>query len=255
MRFSKLHMLLAVALALLVVPAAAQARDRDHDGLPDKWEKRNHLSTKKKSANRDPDRDHVDNRNEYRERTKPRRKDSDRDGRRDGREDADHDGLKNAAEDATGNDPVDPDTDNDGVEDGDEQAGTVASYEDGVLTIDLAGGGSVSGKVTEDTHVRCGTESAAERGYRRSHKRGRAAHRGGPGGEGFGPGDGDPGDFEGEGAGSEGFGPCHGDGDEAGDPASDDSCLVEGAAVHEAVLHVGSDGAVWVKVEVLKSSS
>src|SRR3954470_1700872 len=134
---------LAAAVALLAVPAVSQARDRDHDGLPDKWEKKFHLSTHKNSANADADRDRVDNANEFRERTSPRRRDTNRNGRPDGREDRDRDHLNNAGEDATGNDPVDKDTDNDGIPDGKEQAGVVSAYNQttGDLTIDLANNG------------------------------------------------------------------------------------------------------------------
>jgi hypothetical protein len=219
MRITKL-VLAAVMLALVVAPAAAQARDRDRDGLPDRWEKRNHLSTHAKSANKDPDRDRVDNLNEYRERTKARKRDSDRDGVRDGREDRDGDGLSNSAEDKTGNDPSDSDTDNDGVEDGDENAGTVASYEDGVLTIDLVGGGSVTGKVTDDTRLSCESESSAESAYRGHARSSRTGH-------------------------------C-----ENGDSSSGDSnsCTIAvGDRVHEAELRVtSSDGNVWREVELLK---
>src|SRR3954447_19217530 len=180
MRTIKYVVLAVAAAALLALPGIAQAkaRDRDHDRLPDTWEKRHHFSTHKKSAKGDPDRDslsnlaeyrsktnprdadtdndgradddedrdrdHVDNGNEARERTNPRRRDSDRDGIRDGREDRDRDGLNNAGEDRTGNDPMDRDTDDDGVEDGDEQAGVVDSFDGTTLVISLAGGGSVS---------------------------------------------------------------------------------------------------------------
>src|SRR4051794_4779992 len=151
-----------VALAaLLALPGAALAksRDRDHDKLPDRWEHAHHLSTAKKNAKADPDkdglsnlgelrshcdprdadsdndgredgdedrdRDNVDNANEVREPTSPTDADSDNDGRRDGREDRDRDHLNNAGEDRTANDPVDPDSDDDGVRDGDEFAGTI----------------------------------------------------------------------------------------------------------------------------------
>src|SRR5688572_10592513 len=106
---------LVVALLALLTPASAVAGDRDHDGLPDRWEQRHRLSTHAGSGAADPDRDRVDNRNEYRERTDPRDRDSDNDGRSDGREDSDRDRLANAAEDQTGNDPRDRDTDDDGV--------------------------------------------------------------------------------------------------------------------------------------------
>ena len=197
-------------VAMLLVPAGAQARDRDHDKLPDRWEKKFKLSAKKKGTRKDADRDglnnlgelrsgtsprdkdsdndgvrdddedrdrdRVDNANEIREGTSPRDKDSDDDRRGDAREDRDRDGLKNGAEDLTGNDPVDPDTDDDGDRDGAEQAGVVASFEEGKLTIDLANGGSVSGKVTDDTAIECETEDSEESDHRgRNHGRAKSS--------------------------------------------------------------------------------
>jgi hypothetical protein len=192
-------------MALSLLPAAAaEARDRDRDRLPDRWEKRHHLSTKKKSGSKDPDRDglsnlgeyrsktdprrgdtdrdavadddedpdrdRVDNDNEIREGTKPRDRDSDDDRRGDGREDRDRDGLLNAAEDLTGNDPKDRDSDNDGVGDGAEQAGVVTSFGAGRLTIDLANGPSITGLVVPTTDVECESEDQLE-----SFQRGRVS--------------------------------------------------------------------------------
>jgi hypothetical protein len=110
-----------VGLLVVALPGAAAARDRNHDRIPDRWEKRHHLSLHKNQAKRNQDRD----------------------------------GLKNRQEWKAGDDPRDPDSDNDGVEDGDEGAGTIASFQDHVLTIDLFGGGSISGLVTEGTEVKC----------------------------------------------------------------------------------------------------
>jgi hypothetical protein len=81
--------LLLVLLALPFIPTTASgaaARDRDGDRLPDRWERRYHLSTSWKSARGDADRDGLSNLREYRLRTNPRRRDSDRDGVRDGAE-------------------------------------------------------------------------------------------------------------------------------------------------------------------------
>ena len=161
--------LLALSLLALAAPTAAQAAtDRDRDRLPDRWEKRFHISTAKASAEGDPDRDRVDNLNERRQGTNPRDRDSDNDRRPDGREDRDGDALSNAAEDLTGNDPVDRDTDDDGVRDGAERAGTVASLQDGELTIRLARGGVLRGFVDDSTVVGCSSERRLEAG--RSHK-------------------------------------------------------------------------------------
>ena len=284
----KLHYLVAalVAIAMLAVPAVASARDRDHDRLPDKWERKHHLSTKHKSARKDPDRDGlinldefrlhtdprdadtdndgvedgdedrdrdgVDNDNEAREHTSPLRRDTDRDGVRDAREDRDDDGLNNGAEDVTGNDPIDDDSDDDGVEDGAEQAGTIASFDPttGVLVIDVAGGGQVSGRVTAATEIKCETEDEAE-------------DRSGPSASSSesGPGhDGDGSDSSGPGSGGEdNSGPGSGDDEPDNAPgAADEACpggtaaLVPGARVHEAELELTSAGAVWEEIELIR---
>ncbi|MFL5849332.1 MAG: hypothetical protein ACJ76R_10390 [Solirubrobacteraceae bacterium] len=121
----------ALALAALSVAAVASADrghrgDRNHDGLPDRWERRHHLSLKVNQAHRDPDRDKLDNRNEFRHGTDPNKRDTDDDGVRD-------------------RDEVNP-------------AGTIASFDNGVLTITLRNGQSVSGRVTADTKIECENE-------------------------------------------------------------------------------------------------
>src|SRR5437763_10638372 len=94
-------------VGLMLMPGAAVARkhrgkscprsarvDRNRDGLPDRWECRHHLSLKANQARRDQDRD----------------------------------GLNNLGEYKASDDPRNPDTDGDGVKDGDEHAGTIASF-------------------------------------------------------------------------------------------------------------------------------
>jgi hypothetical protein len=128
---------LVVLSCLATATSAAVARDRDHDRLSDRWEKRYRLSTVKKSARGNPDRDGLRNLGEFRRRTHPRRKDTDRDGLRDGaevrryrtnprRKDTDRDGLSDRAEiRRTHTNPRKKDTDGDGHSDGVEvQAGT-----------------------------------------------------------------------------------------------------------------------------------
>src|SRR5215212_11118088 len=126
-----LIMVAAVALAALSVAAVASADrghrgDRNHDGLPDRGERRHHLSLKVNQAHRDPDRDKLDNRNEFRHGTDPNKRDTDDDGVRD-------------------RDEVNP-------------VGTIASFDNGVLTITLRNGQSVSGRVTADTKIECENE-------------------------------------------------------------------------------------------------
>jgi hypothetical protein len=111
------------ALALLALPSVAAARDRNNDRIPDRWEKRHHLSLEVKQTTRDQDRDHLGNRAEF----------------------------------LSGNDPRDRDSDGDGVMDDDENAGRIASFDPASrrLVIDLFGGDSVSGIVNGDTRIRC----------------------------------------------------------------------------------------------------
>jgi hypothetical protein len=198
----KLCVLALAAVLLLALPAAASAkrhhertRDRNHDGLPDKWERHHHLSTKARGvgkadpdrdglnnrgefrsrtnprradsdgdgvgdANEDADRDGVDNGNECRERTNPRRRDSDGDGVRDGAEDADRDRLNNGGEDEAEDDPINPDTDGDGIKDGDERAGEITAWDGTTLTIRVFGGSTISGVVDDGTWIDCGDDSA-----------------------------------------------------------------------------------------------
>ena len=120
-------LLLACAFAaVLAFPASGMARshgDRNRDGLPDRWERANHLSLKVNQAKRDQD----------------------------------HDGLRNKAEFRAGDNPRDADTDNDGVRDGQEKAGQVVSFTGGVLTVHLFNGDDVKGTVDADTEFECKT--------------------------------------------------------------------------------------------------
>ena len=216
--------------AMLLIASSAAAKDRNRDGIPDRWEKRFDLSLKVDQANKDQDRDKVDNLNEFQEKTNPRDKDTDNDGRKDGKEDGDHDGLNNQNEDASANLPDDPDTDNDEVKDGDEVAGTIASFQDPVLTIDLLGGGSVTGNVTADTRIECRTEDEQE-DENEVEDHAVASDDGNEG----------PGD-ENEGPGSDNEGPGN-----AGDLCTI-ADLTPGTMVHEAEL----EGSSFEKVELIK---
>src|SRR3954447_23202507 len=111
-----------VALSLLLAGSAQAATgDRNRDGLPDRWERSHHLSLRVNQARRDQD----------------------------------HDGLNNRAEYRAGMNPHDRDSDDDGVADGRENAGSVTSFANGVLTLTLAKGGTLTAKVTDATRIQC----------------------------------------------------------------------------------------------------
>jgi hypothetical protein len=234
---SKIRLLLfgVVFVALLAVPGAAMAksRDRDHDRLPDKWEKKFHLSTHKKSAKGNPDRDGLNNLGEFRSRTSPRDADTDNDGVRDGVDDTDHDGVGNGEELREHTNPCDRDTDNDGIGDAEETIGTVASFTEdspgsgtGTLTINLTGGGTLTGRVDATTRIECRAPEHA--GVHERH------------GDNSGPGSGD-GDNSGPGNGGDERTPCS------------TADLTAGTPVHEAELDGNGSSAVFEKVELIKS--
>src|SRR3954454_3578842 len=146
--------LLATTTALLAlsVPSVALASgaDRNHDGLPDSWENRHHLSLKANQAKQDQDNDGLNNAGERKRGTDPRKADSDRDG------------LKDGMEVKTGNNPRKRDTDGDGIPDGRENAGSFASFANGSLTIKLANGQTISGRLSDATHMSCEDEDQNE---------------------------------------------------------------------------------------------
>jgi hypothetical protein len=139
---ARLHRVLAT-LALLIAATAlcaapALARKRDRDKLPDRWERKFHLSTKNNDANRDRDRDGLSNYREYRSHTNPRKKDTDRDG------------LKDRAELRFGFKPRDRDSDDDGTRDGKENAGKITALTGSSITIRLAAGGKLNARLAVD---------------------------------------------------------------------------------------------------------
>jgi hypothetical protein len=259
------------ALAMLALPGAASAKDRDDDRMPDRWERKHDLNVGKRDGARDPDRDglsnrgeflvksdprdsdsdsdgvedgdedadrdRVDNANEIDQKTHPRDRDSDDDGIKDGDEDVDDDGLEGAEEDATGNDPDDADTDDDGTEDGDEAAGWVASFNDPVLTLRLADGTTLTGRITKDTEIDCETEDEHESDESESEDDDARSSRSGDDSSD------DNGDDDAPGSRSE-----H-EGDE------DDQCLTSdlaiGVRVHEAEFHTTESGVVFEEIEIL----
>jgi hypothetical protein len=233
MRKIKLLLFGAVLAALLAVPGAAMAKshDRNHDGIPDKWEHKFHLSTHRNVAKGDPDKDGLNNLGEFRARTNPRKADTNGNGINDANDDQDGDGVDNVDEQHEGTDPRNPDTNQNGVEDGDEVGGTVVSFvEDsanpgtGVLTIKLADNSTISGKVDSSTEIECRTAGAeGDRHDRHGADDGPNHDAGGDNGD---------------------------QGDDHGNCTTAD--LTQGTAVHEAELQGSGDSAVFEEVKLLK---
>ena len=236
----------AVALAMLLVPGAAlakthhhKARDRNHDGIPDKWEKKHHLSLKVNEARKDPDHDGLNNKQEFKDRTNPRKADTDGDGLNDGQE------IE------VGDNPNNPDTDGGGVRDGEEIDGTVQSFTQGTdpntgtLTILLPDGtNTVTGAVTADTRIECDNGDQGDQGgevHASDH---------GDGGDQSGDNSGGGGDQSGDGGdngGENGAG-------QAGNCSTAD--LTPGAVIHEAKIEKASDGTpTFTKIELESTSA
>jgi ribosomal protein L27 len=168
MHRSRVIIISGVAALAAVSPAAALAHsgDRNHDGLPDRWEARHHLSLRVNEATRDQDHDGLNNLGELRRGTDPRKADTDGDG------------LSDGLEVRTGNDPRRRDSDADGTADGRENAGSVTSFSGGVLTIRLGDGSTVSGTVNDATHMSCRRADTHEIEAETTvhHRRGTVAH-------------------------------------------------------------------------------
>ena len=144
---ARLHRVLAT-LSLLVAAAAltaspALARKRDHDKLPDRWERKHHLNLQRDDAGRDNDHDGLSNYREYRSHTNPRKRDSDRDG------------LKDRAELRFRFDPRDRDSDDDGIKDGKENAGRITRLSGSSITIKLAAGGKLTAALGDGASGAC----------------------------------------------------------------------------------------------------
>jgi hypothetical protein len=230
------------ALALLAMPGLAAAKDRNHDRIPDKWEKRHHLSLKVNQA----------------------------------RLNQDGDKLRNRAEFLAGDNPRNADSNGDGVMDGEDNAGTIASFdaETGKLTINLFGGETVSGLVNEETEIKCEDHSGASASSEGSGSEEEAESGDDNGGEEVEPGDDNGGEEEaGDDNGGQGEEESADDngGEEAGEdnggdnsgPGSENSgssdgeqsncttaALTPGAVVQEAELKVANGQATFEKVEL-----
>jgi hypothetical protein len=150
------------------------------------------------------------------------------------RRDQDRDGLRNLAEFRAGDNPRKADTDDDGIPDGQEHAGRVTSFENGVLTISVFGGQTLTGMVTGDTEIECKRAGARA-----------ADHGGGDSPDNSGPGSGDS-------RGDDDHGDDHGrENDENEEHACPDGALAPGAVVHEAELRATGTGTVFRQIELV----
>ncbi len=251
-----------VGAALIVAPAVglAKGRDRDHDRMPDKWERAHHLNPRVNDAAKDPDKDGLSNLSEFRHGTNPRRADTDEDG------------VNDRTELRDGTNPRHDDAGDDNGNDANEVRGTVVSFDSGVLTLQPAtdGAATVSGTVNDATRIDCDAADATA-----------SSHGGDDGGSdddhsgpGSGSGETEPGDDnsgpgsansgrssdDNSGQGSSNSGSDDGTGHDAGDDNGDDqkndnACttakLVPGAVVREAKTVTADDGStVFTKIEL-----
>jgi len=114
-----------------------------------------------------------------------------------------------------------------------QNAGTIASFRDGVLTLTLNDGSMVSGQVTDATEIKCEAVEPQETGHSR-HADG--DHGGGNNG----------GDDNGN----------NDDQSEAahGAPMCSSATLVPGAVVRDAELTISGAGAIWQEVELAEQN-
>jgi hypothetical protein len=210
---------LALALSLGAI-ATASAKDRNHDRIPDSWEKANKLSLKVNQAKRDQDKDSLSNRGEYQ----------------------------------AGDNPRDADTDGDGTPDGEEGAGTITAWDPdtGELTINLFGGDSVTGTVTDNTEVQCAPTDSSEDPADATDKSARPDDQATPPP----PGAEDPTGDEPTGDQPPADGPPHHGGGhcQQGVPCSADDLAVD-EAVQEAHLSATADGLVFDEIKLGAAAS
>jgi hypothetical protein len=201
---------LLALVGMLLLASSASAKDRNHDRIPDRWEKRHSLSLKVNQARKDQDRD----------------------------------GLKNRAEWKAGTSPRDDDSDNDGIEDGTENAGTILSFDGSVLKITVFGQSDpLVGLVDSSTEIEC-EHSGATLSEHGDDTQGSGDDT--QGSDDGGPGD-DQGDDQSDGQNGDGQ---HGDDDQFDEQPCGTDQLTAGMKVKEAELELHSGSAVFHKLEL-----
>ncbi len=139
-RAGRVLLFVGTGLAMMLAtstPAFARPADRNHNKIPDSWEKKFHMSLNRNQANLDADHDGLTNIQEFLSGTNPRVADTGHTGVPDPLKDADHDGVDNAQEFLDGTNPRGADSDHDGVRDGNEIRGTITAFDPltGILTL------------------------------------------------------------------------------------------------------------------------
>jgi len=119
-----------------------------------------------------------------------------------------------------------------------DNAGKVQTFQNGVLTIVLNDGSTVSGRVTSDTELECMAPEESSTTHEDGDRSGD---------------DNGSGDDQGQDQGDNDQGEDQSDNDQNENEANNCSTsnLTGGTVVHEASLRIGSAGAVWQKVELV----
>jgi hypothetical protein len=141
-----------------------------------------------------------------------------------------------------------------------ENAGKVASYTGGVLTLTLSDGSSVSGKVTAATHIECVSATpppVAGQGEDGSDGDDNGPSNDSQGSQGNGPPAATPGgpSVPAHAMDDQGGGDDRGDdpqGPASSEPPCDSSALVPGAIVRDAELRIGPGGAEFESIELVR---
>jgi hypothetical protein len=126
---------------------------------------------------------------------------------------------------------------------GSASVGKVTSFKEGVLIITLTDGTAVSGKVTDQTEIKCTPATPATGGDDDEAGSGEGDHGSSTAGESD---QGSNGDAHAASSGDDGD-----DGSDSGPQTCTTTALVEGAMVGEAELTIGSAGAVWDRIDLI----